>query len=331
SRPDMSPDEPANPEAEQPARPSEQRPSGERLASQLRDSLRRRRLPRLMTFLILVLLIGAPVALLLWLIRSGPEEPPVRVTAFDQLTLPGEAFVCRAQLSPADPARPEVRLEGRELSFELTTLTSVGKPERAKSTTAADGKASVEWKGVPSRSDVIVRHSVPGQRGEAQDRARVFAWPRATKVLLVDVAALTEAGAELWEQEKVASVPPAAGAAEALQQAQKAKYAIAYLAVGAERSAVYQQVRNWVERQAVALNGPLPDGPVLGLLSGANPATGSEAPRQILAVLKRFAGPHTVLVGRPEEGEAYREAGLKVLTVAPGGQAWAKVVNQLPR
>ncbi len=324
-------EEPAKPEAERPTKSPEQRDAEERLAGQLRDSLRRRRPRRLLVLLVLILVIGAPVALLLWLIRSGPEEPPVRVTAFDQLTVPGEAVVCRVQLSPADPARPEVRLEGRELGFELTSLTAGAKGERAKATSGADGVASVEWKVVPARCEVVVRHGTPGQRGEAQDRARVFAWPQATKILLVDVATLTEEGAKLWDQDRVANVPLVAGAAEALQKAVKEKYAVAYLAVGVEKPAAYQQVRNWVERQAVALKDALPDGPVLGLLSGASPAAGSEAHRQILAVLKRFTGPHAVVVNRLEGGEVYRDAGLRILTVGAGGKGWGQVADKLLR
>src|SRR5262245_40681269 len=116
----MNPEEPVKPEGqpsdnnptpEAPApagaRESAPKPRAdeERLAKELRESLRRRRPRRLLRLALGLAVLAVPVALWVWLWRPGAAEPPVLVTAFDQVTVQGEPVTCRARLEPADPAR----------------------------------------------------------------------------------------------------------------------------------------------------------------------------------------------------------------------------------
>ncbi len=338
----MRPDDTARPEGEPPPAPAQspasqppaplppRRADGEGLAGQLRDSLRRRRPSRLAIALLLLLVAAVPVVLFLWLYQPGAGEVPLVVTAFDRVAVQGEPVQCRARLVPADPAHVGANVAGHQLQFEQTGAG--GAAGQAKTTTGPDGVVSVTWREPPQTPfEFVVRYVAPDRRSEATDRARVFPWPRATRILLVDVATLTAAGEKLWAQEQLAPAPLLPGTAEALEAARKANFAIVYVAVAPERAAVYHQVRNWVERETVGPGKRIPDGPVLGRLSLPRVVGGQEAHVQLAAVLREFDGPNAVLVRRPETGAAYRAAGVKTLTVGPDGLTWGKVGKELPR
>jgi hypothetical protein len=307
------------PEGQKPPR----KPIDEKMVALLRAGVRRRRPWTPLTWLIVFLFLAVPIGLAVWCFWPRPEPPNLVVAAFDTLVLQGEKAVCRGQLEPVERDRAGVRLGGHELVFEEQPPGPQAGRQAAQTT--PEGHASVKWVSpAAERFDFLVRYVQPDGVKESVDRGRVFAYPKGTKLLLVDVAALTASGAKLWEQEAVTNLALLPGAGEALQTAQRAKFAVVYLAVVPSRGTIYCQVRNQLKRQAFDA---IPDGPVLGRLSVA----GDGGTENILALLKHFDGPAAVIVKQTEAGEPYRAAGIRTLTVAPDGLGWKEVAKELAK
>jgi hypothetical protein len=305
----------------------------EEMATQLRSSVRRQRPWTYLTCPLLLVLLAAPVALLVWWLWPKGEPPALVVTAFDQVGEPGTKVVCRAQLETLDAARADFDLAGHEVVFDEIRLDLPKGRGAQKATSQAGGLAAVDWT-VPEKvpqTAFTVRYLTAEGRSQASDRARLFAWPRTTKVLLVDVAALVPAGAKVWEKEAALGLALQPGAAAALQSAKSAKFAVAYLATEPARALTYRKVRDWVERSAPGPQG-IPDGPVLGRLSVGGETAAADLPKAVVAHLKRFDGPLVVLAGQPQTAEAYRAAGAqRVLLVGQGGLGWSDVAKELAK
>jgi hypothetical protein len=342
----MDPEQPANANGQQPESapapaPQEaaeeakaaraRKAAREEMATQLRASVRRQRPWAVLTCPLLLLLLAVPVALLVWWFWPKSEPPALVVTAFDQVGVPGQKVVCRARLETLDPARADFKLAGRELVFDEIRLGPLkGRDVQAKARSQAGGVAAADWTVPEERPQITftVRLVTPEPRGEG-DQARLFAWPRATKVLLVDVAALVPEGARFWEAETAPGLAMQPGAAAALQSAKAAKFAVAYLATEPARALPYRRVRDWVERSAPGPQG-IPDGPVLGRLSfGGETAAGWA--KAVVAHLKHFDGPLVVLTGQPQTAEAYQAAGVRALRVGQGGLGWGDVAKELAK
>jgi hypothetical protein len=253
------------------------------------------------------------------------------VIAFDQVGEPGAKVVCRSRLETLDPARVDFDLGGHELVFEIW-------PEgrgAQKTKTQSGGVAGADWV-VPEKvpeSGFLVRYLSPDRRSGAGDQARLFAWPRATKVLLVDLAALAPEGTKVWEKESALGLPLQPGAAAALKSAKSAKFAVAYLATEPDRALTYQQVRRWVERSVSAPQegARIPNGPVLGRLSVGEGPPAADWPKAVVAHFKRFNGPLVVLTGQQQTAEAYGAAGARALVLGQGRLGWGDVAKVLAK
>ncbi len=346
----MGPDQPSTPEnpppegAQPPANapqtpaegakpPAERKPIPEEMVARLRAGARKRRPWTALTWLILLLFLAIPAGLLAWILWPKPPPAALVLTAYDQVGVSGRGVVCRARLETQDPARTDVDLAGREVTFEQIAFgLPKGQAARFTVSTQAGGLAVVTWAIPPAvpQLEYTARHVEEDRRSENSDRARLFGWPQAAKVLLVDVTALAAVGDKLWEQKSVRDVSLHAGAASALRAARAAKFAVAYLATDPERAVRYRQVRNWVERSAVGPQG-IPDGPVLGQLSVGGSVTATDLARATVEHLKRFDGPLIVLAGRQHTAEAYRAAGARVLRVGQGGIAWKDLAKELAK
>jgi hypothetical protein len=304
----------------------------EEMATRLRASVRRQRPWTAVACVGLLLLLAVPVALLSWWLWPRGEPPALVVTAFDQVGEPGTKVVCRAQLETLDAARADFDLAGREVIFDEIRLDLPKGRGIQKAMSQAGALAAVDWT-VPEKmpqTAFTVRCLTPEGRSQASDRARLFAWPRTTKVLLVDVAAMVPAGAKVWEKETTLGLTLRPGAAAALQAAKSAKFAVAYLATEPARAVSYRKVRDWIERSAPGPQG-IPDGPVLGRLSVSG-ETAADWAKAVVAHLKRFDGPLVVLAGQPQTAEAYRAAGVRrVLLVGQGGVGWDDVAKELAK
>jgi hypothetical protein len=331
--PEGQPPEGAQPPAAGEAAPAaERKPIPEEMVARLRAGARKRRPWTAATWVILFILLAVPAGLLAWIFWPRSPPVPLVLTAYDQVGERGQAVVCRARLETRDPARADVDLAGREVTFEQIAF-ALPREQKAKLkvATQAGGLAEAEWV-VPEKLPQIeftARHVEADQRDETSDKGRLFGWPRATKVLLVDVTALARAGDQLWQQ-TVRDQPLHAGAATALRAAQSAKFAVAYLATEPQRAVRYHQVRNWIERSAVGPKG-IPDGPVLGRLSVGGSGSAADLAKAVVEHLKRFDGPLVVLAGQEQTAEAYRAAGARVLRLGRGGLTWNNVAKELAK
>ncbi len=330
---DTPPPPPA--EAKETGKAPERKPVDERTVALLREAARRRRPWRPLTWVLAVVMFGGPAGLLAWWLWPRKEYPRLVVTAFDQVAIPGQPVVCRSRLELFDVNKVDLKtldLSGLEITVEARWfgLRAGQKPALVKAKAQADGVATAEFTAPAdlSRFDFSVLFVQPDRRAESTDQARVFAWPRQTRIVLVDMAALTDVGVNLWEQGPLTDAPLLPGAARVLQSARKSGFAVAYLAVVPERALRYRYLRSWLERRSTAVpQSGLPYGPLLGRLS-VEPS--ADANRAVAALLQRFAGPHVVLVRQPDTGAAYRNAGLKTLAVGPGALAWEGVAKELP-
>jgi hypothetical protein len=320
---------PETPAAASPPQPTEteappaRKPIDEKMVERLREGARRRRPWAFASCLLTLLLFAVPLGLLVWWFWPRPALPRVVVIAFDQLGVQGRSVTCRAQIVPAVRAEAETDLSGRELTFERRRLGQPlhEQPAREQTVTQADGTAAVKWslpEGV-SRLKCTVRYVEAERRSQQEDHARVFAWPRKTKILLVEAAALPSAGEKLWPE-----------AVRALRAVQAAGFAVGYLATGADGAVAYGKVRSELEGSTTGPKGGIPDGPVLGRLS-VGAAAESDLPAAVVAHLRGFDGPVAVLVSRREAEGAYRAAGARVLRVGQGGLGWAEVPGALAK
>jgi hypothetical protein len=304
--------------AEEQAAP-ERKPIDERTVALLRAAAHRRRPWTVGSCLLTLLLLAVPLGLLVWWLWPRSPPPRVGVIAFDQVAVQGGSVTCRAQVIPAEPVEPGAELSGHELRFALR-LPGKNVPEKGAqqdAVTQADGSAAVNLvpPGQVSRLDLLV---LPVADPKLRDRARIFAWPRQTRILLVEVAALPPTRDKLRPQ-----------AAQALHKAQTAKFAVGYVAIRAEGAVGYSKVRNELEA-GTAGPGGIPDGPVLGRLSVGGNVT-ADGPAAVLAHLSGFGGPVVVLVHDREAEKAYRAAGARVLRVGQGGLAWGELAKELAK
>jgi hypothetical protein len=297
----------------------------EKTITQLRASLRRSRPWTLPSCLLLLLLLGGGVGLLIWWMSPRSGGTALTVAAFDQVVVEGEKPTCRAK---AEPLEAGGTVEGRDLTFEVRGAGPGGAVAKAR--TGADGVASVTLTfPVTRRAEFRVRHVFEDRQREAVDRARVFAFPREAKVLLVDVGTLTTAGEKIYRTDFV-EAPLLAGAAGALHAARGRKWSVVYLALGTVDGATYRRLRNWVERSAVLGDAGIPDGPVLGQLSAPDAGEGP-LPPGVLRLLKGFKGPLVLLSRDPGRLEAARAAAIEPLAVGQGERAWDEVAQRLPK
>jgi hypothetical protein len=281
--------------------------------SELAD--RRRRTPvRTVVLVCALVLLAAAVGWWLW---PRPALPPLIVVAFDQVALPQENVRLCARVGPVDGQSTTANLAGCELYFQEVATDLLTKLQ-----TNHAGQASTESR-FPARDqafELIVRY--PGEdrrRRGSQASARIFVWPRSTRLLLVDADhALAEGDEEnLWAVNNL-DLRPRPGAAAALQSAQL-RYHVVYVSAGADRPARYAKLRAWLERGWAPAQEQFPPGPVLAY--GCQP---NEAELDTFlfdmskSLRKRFQEPLLAVAGRPEEAEAFRRADLQTYLVGQG-------------
>jgi hypothetical protein len=327
------PPAPATPPTEEDKAASDRKKARkEQLTAELRASMQRKRPWTAGSCLLLLLLAAVPAGLLAWWLWPRGEPPTLVVTAFDQVGVSGTKAVCRAQLQPLEPGHADFDLSGCEVVFQEVRFDLKEKSNLTKARTQANGVAGAEW-AVPAgltRLPFTVRYVTPDRLSQTNDQARRFGWPQGTKIVLVDVAALVQGGASVWDRDADPDLTLLPGAAEALRSAQAKKFAVAYLATGAGRAVTYRQVRNWLERSAAGPGG-IPDGPVLGRLSVSATASAADLPKAVVADLRRFDGPLIVLTGPGQTAEAYRAAEARVLVVGQGEGGWGEVAKKLEK
>jgi hypothetical protein len=328
----------------EPQPPSKPPPlSPEEVTRLLKIAARRRRPWSVWSVLFCVLLVGVPLGLLVWWLWPRPAPPHLRVLTFDEVAAPGEPVTLRAQLQPAEDEDPDVSLAGVEVYFRDASGPQPASKEtwEEQAVSGADGVATARWQPPALAGGAAFQVHFRGDRRQAgaSDLGRVFAWPATTPVLIVEPqSTLTGAPASAWRT-AVGDVPRLSAAPEALHAARGKGYQIVYLALASDQPLMHHKLRDWVRLRPPAGQKPFPDGPVLGRPSYAADMDEARARREVLGELRqRFTGPLVAVVRQAEAAEAFRQAGLAVLLVAPGEAAqgatrvgsWAELPAKLP-
>jgi hypothetical protein len=323
----MEPEADTPPDAitEKPAAPAPKPPSvlAEKLGEKLREEARRRRPRRLTAWLLALLVLAGLAALGAWWFWPRPEPPDLAVTAFDQLAVAGAPLTVRARLEPVVAEAAAGAVGGRELTFEAVPAAAGGS---GKAATDERGLASLAWgEAKEGRSAFVARYVLPDRRAESPGNGRVFVLPEKTDVVVVDVASLTEAGDKLGATDGPAEARLLPGAAEALRDLARKKYAVVYIATRPERAVSYGRLRDWVERQA----GVLPDGPVLGRES-VRPV-GGELLRGVAQLIDEFEGKKVVIAADNTTLASFRWHGIWVRRINPKEGSWKDLGNWLAK
>jgi hypothetical protein len=268
----------------------------EQLADSLRTSLRRQRFrPRLIALAVLTLALLGLAALAWWVYRDRGETPPLKLLALDTLVNDVQTPRVRARLVGADLDAPPANRARQEVVFQ-----DVPAGERAgaalrqeKTATDADGFAVLDWPLPPgtSRAEFRARYIDARQRKGDQDNGRLFAWPKGSTLLLLDVEGVL---AEVPRAPRRSPLPPEliplAGPDTALERL-KDEVRVIYLTARAETWQLCRHRRSWVEKRFAA--GPsLPAGPIWGRADFAAASDAAEVRQAAVELLRHhFDGP----------------------------------------
>ena len=185
-----------------------------------------------------------------------PGLPPLAIVAIDALCLPGEPAQVRAQTEAI--GEPVHGLGNLKVAFQ-------GQPDNTSAQTKTSGngeaRANLQFSRQIGGSRFLARLFGDDRRSTIEDSARIFFWPRKTRIVLVDVSdLLADRNADLSKCD-LNQLQTDRDLAKLLLAAHARKYEIVYLAIGRERVLDYRQARRWKESQYQ--NRLLPLGPVL--------------------------------------------------------------------
>lgn len=295
-----------------------------------RQRQERRSVSYLIAVAVLVLGLGV-IGWFLW-----PEDPPrVTLAAYDAVATPEESIVLQARAWPeAKGGSPT--LSGLELWFQTTV------PPHAETViTDSLGGASLSWQ-APKTGPVefMVRHQQKiDPKKPVRDNGRVFVWPPASPLLVVDVDhALTDGVESLAGGGNVAPTLRE-GAAHALQSL-SGRYKIIYLSTAVREPTSYKKLRAWLQQAGTAGKpAALPGGPLIGPSVPIGEAEEQNfAKERIGALKKRFTAPAVGVAWRDVEAQMYLDAGWKAVVIGPDKivppgasaiQSWANLPKEL--
>jgi hypothetical protein len=297
---------------------------------------RRRRSPARIA--VTTLLFALPLAVLIYLLWPGPEQPPLLLAAFDQVALTGETIALSACVESLSEERTKAGLAGRDLYFH-----ELQADWRERLATNRDGMATVR-RSFPiagAAVEIMVRYPGDGRRiPPGQAKARVFVWPPETAVLMVDAErTLADLDAASWWNKSNLDIRPRPSAVASLRAA-RAKYRIGYLSVGADRPSRYNKLRAWLERGWAPEHEQLPDGPVLSRACRSPEEGPAEFLREFVKDFnRRFRGPLVAVTGNGQNADLFHEAGWRTYLMNDAGdgpagvtviKSWAELNPLLP-
>jgi hypothetical protein len=313
----------------------------EEMARLLRANIQKRRPRSLFTFLMVLGVCALPLALIAWWSWPRPELPRLVVIAFDQLALAGHPVPVRAWVTPQDANLPTPDLRDVIVSFEEFRLPQQPGAQAPVVQVRSDRKGEAMDMNGLGGEDIVefkVSHADPRQRYRTEDRARVFARPADTPLLLVEVAAVAKASPDAWRTSHIRDLVVQVAADKTLQVAQEKHYQVVYLAAGAASPMVYRKMRGWVETKAQEER-LFPDGPVLGQLPDpGEPPQAALWAKPLAALKRRFRG---IIVGVAKDarlGEVLHAGGATTYLVGAAGEmppgitrlpSWEKLPAQL--
>jgi len=274
--------------------------------------------------LLILVLAGAPLALLAWLVWPRSELPRLNVIALDQVARPDETVGMESWLIPQDPRVAVGDLGGLEVSFEALTLPALpgGPPRQIMTRSDSNGHTTARWQ-APAGEEIDefkVSHAALRQRYRTEDRARLFVWQTETPIFLVEVAAVADSGPGVWRANHLGDIQARDSTDQALKAVHAKRYQVIYVAAGAATSMEYRLMRAWVETKAQP-DGPFPEGPVLGQLpmQGAAPAARDWAER-VAETRRRWRGSFAAVVKDPQLAEVLRDAGATTYVLTEAGE-----------
>jgi hypothetical protein len=299
-------------------------PSSDVLATQLKDSLKRRRLRPWKIVLASMTLGIIVMALLAWWLYPRPQLAPLQIIALDAVTTPDETPQARAQLLPSPDDTEPRSLSGHSVVFHDQHSRPGDKPREKIVKSDAHGQASVDWvTQIPGVSEFFVRYINPAEGpGSANELGQIYVWNKADPLLIVDADETLQA-AELDEK-----------AAAVLMQAAKERWHIVYLSLASRQPQDFRTARGWISKQQPKL----PAGPVLGRPQFTPEMTTAKARREVLQSLHgRFQGKTLAIVKNTDSAQISKEIGFHTVLIgaepAPPGVAqaasWDDVIVRL--
>ena len=310
------------------------------MTSQLKGALKRRR-PRTWLIVVSAMVISIVLlALLAWWLYNPTEPPRLEVIAFDAVATPDETPRIAAQLAfPEAGDFSASLLARRDMVFlDIQGAMLPGRQGHEVQTTSdAHGRAVVDWpRPAPDKPEtILVRYVDMRNKLGNTDQATLFGWDKDSKVLLVDIEeTLYPPGAKGVRPTKVA-LP----AADALHEAQRKGYRIAYLTATAATPLEYRIVRGWIATQRTAKDG-VPLGPVFGRREYPSAADADQARRDRLSDLRAHVGKNITFIARTAfAATAATSNQLRALILEPGEnlpgathvRGWAEVMPLLEK
>jgi hypothetical protein len=289
------------------------------ITQRLREAARRKRPWSPISFLLTVLVLGVPVALLVWWFWPRAHPPELMVIAFDDVSKPGKAVTVKAATEPV--AGGDRRWGGLDLFFEEMAPQRLQASETFKALTNEQGIAQLQLrlKSTEPVVEIEVRYLDESVTPPWFDRARcrVFTWPPDAKILAVDVEP-TLKNADDWPV-----------LAKALAEAQKAGWQLAYLAVNADTVLAYRKTRDWALQQITLEKDQMVNGPVLARQTLFANESEAAARKAVLAGLKaEFSG--ALLYIASDQGLKLHSVGANGDLVGdPVAVSWPKLIDVL--
>jgi hypothetical protein len=251
-----------------------------------------------------VLLLLAGTASAGWWWPFG-KQYDVKLTAFDQLALPGETVQLRAKLEHQGKLGINPDLHGYPLRIRCPPLID----QEVK--TGKDGMATVELKAPAEAKTYPIQVTFPGSdhHRPAEAAARLFVWPKDARILITDVDMTVSNLAELRVPFTAnARIPALPGAVEALTELSKT-YRIIYLS--ARDDALCHKSCCWLCERG------FPEGPFV--CRDFRLGSKQEAfKRELITELKkRFPGIAVGVGDKPSDASAYLKNDLQAFLIAP--------------
>jgi hypothetical protein len=311
-------------------------PSADALASRLKESLQRRRFSRTRILLVVLALAVGFLGYATWTLFQD-RGPIVPLSLIALCTVVNHDEVPEARAVLVSPEGSSARRAGLEVLFQETKPPAPpGVLREQKAATDRNGYAQVTWPlaAETRAADFRARYVDVRQRKGSEDIGRIYAWPRATAIVIVEVeTALAEPPRDTGAHFAPIAPSPLPGAGEALTALREEAHFV-YLLAMTDSWLSARRLRLWVEDRFAGKPG-LPAGPVLGRLDSAS-TTPADTRRAALAELRRhFAGPLLAVVRHSEAFDTYIKGGADVLWLgpqAPPGRpqapGWAELPDQ---